>query len=200
MKIKFEKISRLPVFEVEGAKCFLDTGLPFREATLHPVSQKFIGVPGIKAVGVAFLKRYTKIDFKNCEIETADTPIQLTGAKSATITIAPSGWMVEMTVGNKRGLCYIDTGAAYSYVPGQWEGYESAGEVGDCGFSGRPWKTDAHKVPCSFEGIEFTALCGKCSDNREMVPSNGVIGTDFFERFTIVVDRVAGYMQYIETA
>ena len=116
MKIKFEKISRLPVFELEGAKCFLDTG------------------------------------------------------------------------------------AAYSYVPGQWEGCAAVGVVEDCGFGGRPWKTEAHKVPCVFEGVEFAALCGNLEDNLEGVPPEGVIGTDFFEKFTIVVDRVAGIMQYVVNA
>lgn len=200
MTFKFQKISRLPVFEVEGAKCFLDTGFPFRETVMHPVAQKYIGVPGIKAVGVPFLKRYTRIDFANNEIETSDTPIVLEGAKSAQLLLSPSGWLVEMQVGSKKGPCYIDTGAAYSYVPGQWEGYDSAGVVADCGFSGRPWQTEAHKVPCSFEGVKFVALCGKCDDNKEMVPSQGVIGTDFFEKFIVVIDRKAGSLNYVPVA
>ena len=46
-------------------------------------------------------------------------------------------------------------------------------------------------------GRQFEILCGDANDNPEYVPDEGVIGYDFFNNFTVVIDRVGGEMTFV---
>ena len=55
-----------------------------------------------------------------------------------------------------------------------------------------------------FAGHQFEILCGGARDNKAnpngcTVPPEGVIGHDFFNNFTLVVDRVGGKMSFDKT-
>ena len=54
------------------------------------------------------------------------------------------------------------------------------------------------RVPCEFAGHPFEILCGDAQDNPAYVPSEGVIGYDFFANFTLVVDRGGGEITFVE--
>ena len=106
-------------------------------------------------------------------------------------------------IGGVEGLCYIGTGAAYSYVWNLSPQFPSAGNVEDIGFSGKHWTTLARHVPCELAGLPFDILCANALENQERpkgaaVPKEGVIGYDFFANFTIVVDRLGGKMIFFK--
>ena len=199
----FKLIKKVPVVEINGKTCFLDTGFPGVTIPLCAGVQEFFGIPGIHVAGVSLLKRYTKFDYPNNEITTSDDPIPLEGGTTVPLEIRPAGWLVKMTVGGVEGLRYIDTGAAYSYVWNLSSQFPSAGDVEDIGFSGKPWTAHVRHVPCELAGHSFEILCADALENQERpkgaaVPREGVIGYDFFNNFTVVVDRLGGKLIFIK--
>lgn len=107
-------------------------------------------------------------------------------------------------IGGVEGLCYIDTGAAYSYVHNLSPQFPSAGYVEDIGFSGNRWTAHVRHVPCELAGHPFDILCANAPENQEhpngaAVPREGVIGYDFFANFTVVVDRHGGNMTFVKS-
>ena len=195
--MKFELVKKVPIIELDGKKCFVDTGHPCVVKPVEPVHQDFFGVPGLHVAGVGSLKRYTKFDYPNCEITTSDDPILLEGGEIVPL-VSRGGWLVKMTVGGVEGMYYIDTGAAYSYVHNLSPDFPPAGIDYECSFDGRPWTAPMRRVPCEFAGHPFEILCGDRNDNPEYVPPEGVIGFDFFNNFTVVVDRLGGKMTFIK--
>ena len=194
----FELVKKVPIVEIDGKRCFLDTGYPYGVDLVDSRVQQFFGIPGLHVAGVQSLKRYTKFDYPNCEITTSDDPIPLEGGTAVSLEVRPNGWLVKMTVGGVEGMRYIDTGAAYSYVHNLSTRFQAAEEVEDCGFSGKSFKAPMRRVPCEFAGHPFEILCGDAKDNPEFVPSEGVIGYDFFNNFTLVVDCVGGEMRIVK--
>lgn len=201
--MKFELIKKVPVVEIDGRTCFLDTGYPYAVGSLDPRVQQFFGISGLHVAGVQSLKRYTKFDYPNCEITTSDDPISLEGGETVPLEVRPMGWLVKMTVGGVEGMRYIDTGAAFSYVHNISTEFPSAGIADECSFDGRPWTAPMRRVPCEFAGYPFEILCGDARDNKARldccaVPPEGVIGFDFFNHFTLVVDCLGGKMTFVK--
>lgn len=201
--MQFKLIKKVPVVEINGKTCFLDTGFPGVTMPVCAEVQESFGIPGMHVAGVSVLKRYTKFDYLNSEITTSDDPIQLEGGTTVPLEIRPTGWLVKMTIGGVEGMRYIDTGAAYSYVWNLSPLIPSAGNVEDIGFSGKHWAALARHVPCELAGHPFEILCANAPENQERpngaaVPREGVIGYDFFANFTIVVDRLGGTMTFVK--
>lgn len=201
--MKFELIKKVPIVEIDGKWCFLDTGFPHASMLVAPGVQEFFGISGLHVAGVQALKRYTKFDYRNSEITTSDDPIPLEGGTTVPLEIRPTGWLVQMTIGGDEGMRYIDTGAAYSYVWNLSLQFPSAGNVEDIGFSGKHWTALARHVPCELAGHPFEILCANALENQERpngaaVPPEGVIGYDFFANFTVVVDRLDGKMTFVK--
>lgn len=197
MTMKFELVKKVPIVEIGGKKCFVDTGYPGVVMAVNSGVQKSFGIPGLHVAGVQSLRRYTKFDYPNCEIATSDEPIPLVGGEVVPF-VSRGGWLVNMTVGGVAGMHYIDTGAAYSYVHNLSAQFQAAEEAEDCGFSGKSFKAPMRRVPCEFAGHQFEILCGDAKDNPEYVPPEGVIGYDFFNNFTVVVDRIGGKMTFVK--
>lgn len=201
--MQFKLIKKVPVVEINGKTCFLDTGFPRATMPVCAEVQNSFGIPGIQVAGVSVLKRYTKFDYPNNEITTSDDPIPLEGGTTAPLEIRPTGWLVKMTVGGVEGMRYIDTGAAYSYVHNLSPQFSSAGNVEDIGFSGNHWTVHVSHVPCELAGHPFEILCADALENKEKengaaVPREGVIGHDFFNNFTFVTDRHGGKMTFVK--
>ena len=195
--MRFELVKKVPIVEINGARCFLDTGYPYGVDLVDSRVQQSFGIPGLHVAGVGSLKRYTKFDYPNCEITTSDDPMPLEGGETVPL-VSQRGWLVNMTVGGVAGMRYIDTGAAYSYVHNLSAQFQAAEEVEDCGFSGKSFNAPMRRVPCEFAGHQFEILCGDAKDNPEYVPPEGVIGYDFFANFTLVVDRFGGKVAFIK--
>ena len=196
--MKFELIKKVPIVEIGGKRCFLDTGFPHASMPVAQGVQEFFGIPGLHVAGVQSLKRYTKFDYPNREVVTSDEPIPLEGGTAVPLEVRPTGWLVKMTVGGVEGMRYIDTGAAFSYVHNLSKDFPSAGIADECAFDGRPWTAPMRRVPCEFAGHQFEILCGDAQDNLAYVPPEGVIGYDFFANFTLVVDRIGGEMTFVK--
>ena len=201
--MQFELIKKVPIVEIDGKRCLVDTGFPDACMPAKPGVQEFFGIHGLHFAGVQALKRYTKFDYRNSEITTSDEPISLEGGITVPFEVRPNGWLVKMTVGGVEGIRYIDTGAAYSYVHNLSKGFPSAGTADECSFDGRPWTAPMRRVPCEFAGHPFEILCGDARDNKARlgccaVPPEGVIGYDFFANFTLVVDSVGGKMSFVK--
>lgn len=196
MRFEFRLVRKVPVVENAGECWFYDTGFPGVEMQLNDGVQEFFGIRGLRMRGVASLKRYTKFDYANSEIVTSDAPIPLAGGTTVPLEVRSNGWLVKMTVGGVEGLRYVDTGAAFSYMHNLSAQYPSAGVADECAFDGRPWTAPMRRVPCEFAGHPFEILCGDANDNPASVPSEGVIGYDFFNNFTVVIDRVGGNMTF----
>ena len=196
--MKFELIKKVPIVEIDGKRCFLDTGHPCVVKPVEPVHQEFFGIPDLHVAGAGRLKRYTKFDYANCEITTSDDPIQLEGGQTVPLEVRPTGWLVKMTVGGVEGLRYIDTGAAFSYVRNLSAQFPIVETADECGWTKGPFKAPVRRVPCEFAGQSFEILCGDANDNPEYVPPESVIGYDFFANFTLVVDRVGGKMSFVK--
>ena len=203
--MKFELIKKVPIVEIGGKRCFLDTGFPGAFMSAESGVQKFFEIPGLHFAGIQALKRYTKFDYRNSEITTSDGPIPLEGGETLPVEIRENcpwpGWLVKMTVGGVEGMRYIDTGAAFSYVHNLSKDLPSAGIADECSFDGRPWTAPMRRVPCEFAGHQFEILCGDARDNKARldccaVPPAGVIGYNFFNNFTLVVDRVGGKVTF----
>ena len=77
--MKFELIKKVPIVEIDGKRCFLDTGFPHVSMPVCAGVQEFFGIPSLQVAGVKALKRYTKFDYRNSEITTSDEPISLEG-------------------------------------------------------------------------------------------------------------------------
>ena len=200
--MKFELIKKVPVVEIGGKRCLVDTGYPGVFLSAELGVQEFFGIPGLHFAGVKALKRYTKFDYRNSEIITSDEPISLEGGTTVPLEVRPTGWLVKMTVGGVESMRYIDTGAAFSYVHNISKDFPSGGTADECAFDGRPWTAPMRRVPCEFAGHPFEILCGDARDNKAnpngcAVPPEGVIGCDFFNNFTIVVGRVGGKMTFV---
>ena len=196
--MKFELVKKVPIVEIDGKRCFLDTGYPYGVDLVDSRVQQFFGIPGLHVAGVQSLKRYTKFDYPNCEITTSDDPIRLEGGTAVPLVVRPNGWLVKMTVGGVEGMRYIDTGAAYSYVHNLSTQFPVAEVADECGWTKGPFKAPVRRVPCEFAGHPFEILCGDAKDNPEYVPDEGVIGYDFFDNFTVVVDRLGGKMVFVK--
>ena len=196
--MKFELVKKVPIVEVDGKRCFLDTCYPQAiDRVVLPI-QEYFGIHDLHVAGMPALKRYTKFDYQNKEIITSDDPILLEGGVEVPIEVRPSGWLVKMTVGGVEGKYYVDTGAAYSYVHNLSAQFPSAGFADECGWSKGRFRAPVRNVPCEFAGHQFDILCGDRKDNPEYVPPEGVIGYDFFNNFTIVVDRVGKKMRFVK--
>ena len=195
--MKFELVKKVPIVEIDGKKCFVDTGHPCVVKPVEPVHQEFFGVPGLHVAGVGSLKRYTKFDYPNCEITTSDDPLPLEGGETVPL-VSRGGWLVHMTVGGVEGMRYIDTGAAYSYVHNLSTQFPVTEVADECGWTQGPFKAPMRRVPCEFAGHQFEILCGDKKDNPEYVPHEGVIGYDFFNNFTVVVDHIGGKMTFVK--
>ena len=81
--------------------------------------------------------------------------------------------------------------------------FPAAGIADECSFDGRSWTAPMRRVPCEFAGHPFEILCGDARDNKARldccaVPPEGVIGSDFFANFTLVVDRLGGKVTFIK--
>ena len=205
--MKFELIKKVPIVEIDGKRCLVDTGYPGAFMSAEHGVQEFFGIPGLHFAGVQTLKRYTKFDYRNSEITTSDEPISLEGGETLPVEIRENcpwpGWLVTMTVGGVEGMRYIDTGAAFSYVHNISKDFPSGGTADECSFDGRPWTAPMRRVPCEFAGHPFEILCGDARDNKARldccaVPPAGVIGYDFFANFTLVVDSVGGKMSFVK--
>ena len=196
--MKFELIKKVPIVEIGGKRCFLDTGFPHASMSVAQGVQEFFGIPGLHVVGVQALKRYTKFDYRNNEITTSDEPISLEGGTTVPLEVRPTGWLVKMTVGGVEGMRYIDTGAAFSYVRNLSAQFPIVETADECGWTKGPFKAPVRRVPCEFAGQSFEILCGDANDNPEYVPPEGVIGYDFFTNFTLVVDSVGGKMTFVK--
>ena len=164
--MKFELIKKVPIVEIDGKRCLVDTGFPGAFMSAKPGIQEFFGIPGLHFAGVQALKRYTKFDFRNNEITTSDEPIPLEGGTAVPLEVRPTGWLVKMTVGGVEGMRYIDTGAAFSYVHNLSKEFPSAGIADECSFDGRPWTAPMRRVPCEFAGHPFEIFCGDARDNK----------------------------------
>ena len=70
--MQFRLIKKVPVVEIDGKTCFLDTGFPGVTMPVREGAQKSFGIPGIQVAGVLSLKQYTKFDYPNCEVTTSD--------------------------------------------------------------------------------------------------------------------------------
>ena len=197
--MRFELVKKVPVVERGGKKCFVDTGYPDVVMAVNSGVQKSFGIPGLHVAGVKWLKRYTKFDYPNCETMTSDDPIPLEGGTAVPLEVRADGWLVKMTVGGAPGMRYIDTGAAYSYVHNLSPQFPSVEVADECGWTKGPFKAPVRRVPCEFAGHPFEILCGDRNDNPEYVPHEGVIGYDFFNNFTLVIDRVGGKMTFFKT-
>ena len=193
----FKLVKKVPIVEIDGKKCFLDTGHPCVVKSVKPELQEFFGIPGLHVAGVQSLKRYTKFDYSNCEITTSDEPIPLEGGETVPL-VSRGGWLVHMTVGGVEGMRYIDTGAAYSYVHDLSTQFPVTEVADECGWTQGPFKAPMRRVPCEFAGHQFEILCGDKKDNPEYVPHEGVIGYDFFNNFTVVVDHIGGKMTFVK--
>ena len=201
--MKFELIKKVPIVEIGGKRCFLDTGFPHASMPVAHGVQEFFGIPGLQVAGVKALKRYTKFDYRSNEITTSDEPIPLEGGTTVPLEVRPTGWLVKMTVGGVEGMRYIDTGAAFSYVHNLSKDFPSDGNADECAFDGRPWTAPMRRVPCEFAGHPFEIFCGDARDNKAnpngcVVPPEGVIGYDFFANFTLVVDSIGGKVTIIK--
>ncbi len=148
--MKFELIKKVPIVEIGGKRCFLDTGFPHASMPVAHGVQEFFGIPGLQVAGVKALKRYTKFDYRNSEIITSDEPISLEGGTAVPLEVRPNGWLVKMTVGGVEGMRYIDTGAAFSYMHNLSKDFPSDGNADECAFDGRPWTAPMRRVPCEF--------------------------------------------------
>jgi hypothetical protein len=195
--MQFKLIKKVPVVEIDGKRCFLDTGYPYAFRQVEPGVQEFFGVPSLHVAGVQALKRYTKFDYRNSEITTSDEPIPLEGGSAVPLEVRPTGWLVKMMVGGMEGMRYIDTGAAFSYVRNLSAQFPIVETADECGWTKGPFKAPVRRVPCEFAGQSFEILCGDANDNPEYVPPEGVIGYDFFANFTLVVDRFGGKMSIV---
>ena len=195
--MQFKLIKKVPVVEINGKTCFLDTG---RDCTVVPVESDYIrdffGIHSLYVAGTKSLKRYTKFDYPNNEITTSDDPIPLEGGITVPL-VSRGGWLVKMTIDGVEGLRYIDTGAAYSYVHHIQPSLPVVEIADECGWFRGRFTAHVHRVPCEFAGHSFDILCGDVKDNPEYVPPEGVIGYDFFANFTIVIDRVGGKMTFV---
>ena len=196
--MKFKLVKKVPIIELDGKKCFVDTGRPCVVESIKPRIQWFFGISGLHVAGIGSLKRYTKFDYSNCEITTCDDPISLESGTAVPLEVRPNGWLVKMTVGGVEGMRYIDTGAAYSYVHNLSPQFPIAEVADECGWTRGPFKAPMRRMPCEFAGHPFEILCGDAKDNPEFVPTQGVIGYDFFNNFTFVVDRLGGNMTFIK--
>jgi hypothetical protein len=190
-KIEFYK--NVPIVETEGAKWMFDTGCPISSPnfTLNPKIGEFLGQPGLRMMGTDRLGDYVLIDYSAKVIVSSDDPIHFEGASVPLCHgFMHSCPLVEMTVGGLVKSCYIDTGAAYSYLRGlDKDRFESAGIAEECDLSGSRWTTPMFRVPCELAGCQFEIVCGAASDNKYGVPPDGVIGYDFFKSFTVLINR-----------
>ena len=196
--MKFELVKKVPIVEIDGKRCFVDTGRSCVAESIKPQIQCFFGISGLHVAGIGSLKRYTKFDYPNCEITTSADPISLEGGTTVPLEVRPNGWLVKMTVGVVDGMRYIDTGAAYSYVHNLSTQFSVAEVADECGWTQGFFKAPVRRVPCEFAGHPFEILCGDRNDNPEYVPPEGVIGFDFFNNFTVVVDRLGGKMTFVK--
>ena len=55
--MKFELVKKVPIVELDGKKCFVDTGYPGVVMAVNSGVQNSFGIPGLHVAGVQSLKR-----------------------------------------------------------------------------------------------------------------------------------------------
>ncbi len=196
-KENLEFVKRVPIVEEGGAKWLVDTGCPFSypdpRVPIGEIMASFLGVPGVRMMGLNRLGIYTLIDYQASTITCSDEPIPFEGTS---VPIMKGTWdrpYVRMSVGGKEVDAYLDTGAAVSYLKGlDMAKWTSAGEKEECDVSGQLWTTDTVVVPASIAGFPFDVEFGDEKKNtafQMVVDKDAVIGYDFFKSFTVLLDR-----------
>lgn len=193
MRYKIVMVKKVPVITIDGIPHFVDTGHPAVTQSVHPGVAGFFGIQNLRMVGYGWLKRYTLIDYSNMVLETSDKPIAFENGATASFSTGMGGLpRVEMEVDGVKSNPYIDTGAAYSYMHDLNRRHPKVGIAEENDHTGKSWSAPVYQVPCRFDGHPFEIVCGDARDNKSMVPVEGVVGYDFFNSFTVVIDKVGG--------
>lgn len=197
LKYEIKMVKRVPIVMIDGVPHLFDTGHPAVAAAVTPGVAAFLGVPSLRLLGYGWLKRYARIDYANRILETSDEPIVMADGKTVAFYCgAGSRPRVDMMVRGVSLRPYVDTGAAYSYVYGLGRDFPAFGVVEENDLSGKHWTVSAYRVPCRFDDHPFEVIGADAGDCPSPVPPENVIGYDFFNSFTVVIDKVGGVLAY----
>ena len=149
-----ELLKKVPIAETDEAKWLVDTGCPFSYPS-HIVAigesmASFLGVPGLRMLGLDKLGSYILVDYPKGTIICSDEPIPFDGTSVPLMKGTYNCPYVRMSVAGREVEAYLDTGATISYLRGlDMAKWPSVGEKDECDMRGHRWTTDTVVVPAS---------------------------------------------------
>lgn len=194
--VEFSK--KVPIAEEDGAKWLVDTGCPLSypdpRVAIGESMASFLGVPGLRMMGLDSFRTYdyVLVDYRGKTISCSTDPIPFEGGTVPLRRGMHDCLFVDVMIDGQVKSCYLDTGAAISYLKGMdMAKWPSAGVKEECDIQGNRWSTDTVVVPACFQGNPFDVVFGDEKTNamfQMTVDKDGVIGYDFFNAFTVLLD------------
>lgn len=139
-------------------------------------------------------------DYKNKKVEFSSQEIPFNGSE-----VSVSGYMgipiVELSIDNQALKFFLDTGAKLSYLSENITSrYESSSTEYDFYPGAGNFETNCFEIPTRIEVNEFMVKYGNLPSLLQMSlmvgGTDGIIGFDFFNNFTVLLELKTGRLKY----
>lgn len=140
------------------------------------------------------------LDYQNQIIEFSKQEIDIDGTQTD-ISNFMGIPIIKMTVANQELKFFLDTGAKLSYLSDSLtSNYESVGTDEDFYPGVGKFQTECFEIPTIFGDKEFVVKYGNLPTLLQMTlmlgGTDGIIGFDFFNNFTVVLDLKNNRLKY----
>lgn len=158
-----------------------------------------IGIHVDALVGNDMLQQFAVlVDYNHGTITFSDEDLSLPGSQAITLGMSFGVPKVTMQLRGKEGNFFLDTGAKISYVKASTlDGLTPDGQATDfyVGYGG--FETPIYHVPTGIGGYDFNVQYGTLPGVLELSlidlsGTTGVVGYDFFNSFTVLLDYKNG--------
>lgn len=150
-------------------------------------------------VGNDMLQQFSVlVDYSHGTITFSDEDLSLPGSQSITLGRSFGVPKVTMQLRGKEGNFFLDTGAKISYVKAStFVGLTPDGQATDFYVGYGDFETPIYHVPTSIGGYDFNVQYGTLPGVLELSliglsGTTGVVGYDFFNNFTVLIDYKNG--------
>jgi len=206
-------IENIPIAEIEGKKCIIDTGSPFtivseetsfcgntlsvsREELLSEISslmerdcQGLIGLDQMRGRKVLF-------DYANKEVTFTDEPLTLGGTSLRYTPVVGNALAIEAYVDGRKTSLIVDTGAKISYIDDQFTyGLTEVDEQTDYYPGIGQYQVKLYDIPTEIMGQTIPTrygvlpgIMGQMTSLLKLYGISGVIGYDLFLFNKVLID------------
>lgn len=170
-------------------------------ATVDSISA-LLGMPITTLMGTDVLVKYNLIlDYRNRQAEFSSSPLTFNGTPVALeyFTGIP---IIPLSISGRMHRFLVDTGAQFSYASAGLIGsFPAAGVVEDFYPGAGKFEVSCHDVVGMLGTEPFTIRCGVAPKMVQrmlsMAGCQGIIGSDLFSHFSVLLNLKDGQMKYV---